>query len=137
MSNWRQTIDAPLPPQNSELELRNLLRHLPELAEDVELAGWGCSYAVRSPFLRINFTTDDPPRVSLSTNLRHDHDPAIKALIQRAFAHRLHEYTLGPDTLDVYHASVAERDGWPTLPIMRADIFGEPYWDLAPRRVRL
>jgi hypothetical protein len=132
MRTSRQGLPAPPPIRGTQLELRELVRHLPELGEDVGLAGWGSSYSILAGFPRFNSTTTDPPRVSVSARLRHGHDPGNRTVIQRAARAALIDFQLLPEVLDVQDVRVDERDGWPRLPAMRMSIFGEQYWDLAP-----
>lgn len=110
------------------LQLGDLLRLLPDLVEDVKIAGWGPSWVVHVPSYSFRFQSGPPSTLDQQITLRHGHDPALKALIRTRERTRLRAYRLDADRLDVLKYRGKGQDGG--LPGFRADLFGELYFDL-------
>jgi hypothetical protein len=112
----------------AELQFGKLLRHLPEVADDVELAGWGISYMVRADSLSHQVFADERPDV-INFDLRHRHRAKVKEMIDARENSSLRALTRDAEYVDVY-----EYCGNPPckVPTIRADVFGDLYMDLAP-----
>jgi hypothetical protein len=116
--------------RGKHLELRWLLRHLPEVAEDIQAGGWGHPFVVHVSAFHLRIASGPPEQQSVSITLRHAHDRDTKEMI---LSHEapwgfLHGYRRISDELDIlkYSAGPAEKLRAPT---QRCDIFGRLYMD--------
>jgi YaaC-like protein len=123
----------------SELVLGELLRHLPELAEDLPFAHWSHPYVVHVPNFSFARTTGPPPSSELRVFLRHAHDAATKQMIieHETGLGDLRRYTRGRDLLDVLEYSIGPTPDEISSPTRRLDIFGELFFDFARTRSML
>ena len=132
------------PAPETELSLGDLLRHVPELAEDLTSAGWAHPYVVHARNLVARRNTGvpggPPARVTIELVLRHAHNPATRDMIMAHVAPRgfLRNYTQRRDVLDIldYFANGSGPDEV-SLPPMRLDIFGDTYMDFCRERAWL
>jgi hypothetical protein len=67
--------------KGKELNLGELLRHLPELAEDVVLADWGHPLVVHAMSLEFTTHSGPPTQYSARIVLRHGHHPETRAMV--------------------------------------------------------
>jgi hypothetical protein len=123
---------APLVPP-AEIKLGHLLLHLPELVDDIRLASWGPSYMVRADGFRFTTKQGTPPKHSGSFKLRHDHDPATKAMIERR-SHLLRHFEKKRERLDVFVYEAEPTPSSISYPTIRPDMVGDPYMDLGGGR---
>jgi YaaC-like Protein len=114
-----------------ELSFGELLRHLPETADDVELAGWGVSYMVRADSMFIRTSHGAEEKQVLNFDLRHGRRPKVIELIDARENSLLRKCTSNAEVLDVYEYSASLPVPVPTI---RPDVFGELYMDLSPER---
>jgi hypothetical protein len=122
--------NPPLRPPR-ELSLGELLRHLPEVSDDVELAGWGVSYMVRADSIFIQEKAGSGEQHVLNFDLRHRRQPKVIALIEARENSLLRKCIRKAEVLDVYEY----RANLPTrVPTIRSDVFGELHMDLSPDR---
>lgn len=107
----RDDLHSPRPRAHSELVLGELLRHLPELTEDVPFAKWGHPYVVHAPDFLLRTTTGPPSSVVVAFTLRHAHHTPTKEMIIKSEAPRglLRQYAQVRDVYDVleYSATAA------------------------------
>jgi YaaC-like Protein len=137
----RRDVPGGAPPSTGrELALGNLLRHLPELAEDLPAAGCPHPFVVHVRDITVQQHTGPPPNASINVTLRHAHNPDTKEMIinHEAATGLLRGYNRVRDAYDVLVYSA----GAPTLaeivrPHLRGDIFGELYFDFARSRTPL
>lgn len=123
--------NQPLRPPK-ELSLGELLRHLPEIADDVELAGWGVSYMVRADSIFIQEKKAGSERQDvLNFDLRHRRQPKIIKLIEARENSLLRKCVRKADVLDVYEYRATLPANVPTV---RSDVFGDLHMDLSPER---
>lgn len=110
--------------------LGNVLRHLPELAEDVRYTGWGHPFCVRVDQFTLMRVTGPPAQQTCSFLLRHNHDPATKAMVVDRERDLLRQYSRTMDVLDVvqYSAGINPPPDL-TLPVTRLDVFGQLFMD--------
>jgi len=122
--NWVYPT-PPLPPM-TELSLGELLRHLPDLANDVELADWGAPWMVRADGLRIT-QVNPVGQDTIRFDLRHGYRQSVIAMIDACESGPLKNLTREKETLDVY-----EYSGKTPLQMapLRTDVFGDLYLDL-------
>jgi YaaC-like Protein len=136
----RYDLDSKRPRTGSELVLGELLRHLPELTEDVPIAKWGHPYVVHVPNFLIRSTTGPPSHAAVTMTLRHAHHTPTKEMIVEQERPRgiLNQYTQTRDVYDVldYSATGKRAEDIPA-PVMRLDLFGQLYMDFSRRRVAL
>lgn len=117
----------PLKPA-SRLQLGWLLRQLPELADDVEFAGWGHSMVVHlSSFRIMEHTTQvgQPPETSATLSLRHGRNDLVKAMILRHEGKLLRECEQVGDEHDTLEYRRPAGPGPVVLPTPRMDVFGD------------
>jgi hypothetical protein len=135
----RAVVQSPPPKTRSELVLGELLRHLPELADDVPFANWGHPYVVHVPNFLIRSNTA-PPSAVVTMTLRHAHHAPTKEMIVKHEAPRglLSKYTQTRDVFDVldYSTTATSLDDLEG-PLMRLNLFGELYMDFSRSRVSL
>jgi YaaC-like Protein len=126
--NWRYA--TPPLAAKSELFFGDLIRHLPDLANDVELAGWGTPWTVRADGLR---TTKVNPvgQDTIRFDLRHGYRNSVIEMIDACESGPLRELTREKETLDVY-----EYSGKVPLKMapIRSDVFGGQFLDLSPNK---
>lgn len=120
----------PLKP-GATMQLGDLLRHLPELADDVVFAGWGHPHVVRAENLRLSSAEEESPDQSLSFRLRHGHHQPTKAMIQGRRSDLLKRFREVRDAHDVLDYEIGPVPGPVTIPITRLDVFGETFMDFA------
>jgi hypothetical protein len=112
------------------LQLSSLLRHLPEMADDVVLAGWEQPYVVHCPSVRFVHVTGPQEATTLAFTARHGHNQQVKAMVLGQQANILRGYTCTRDTLDVLDfTSTVAAPRWLRYPSARLDVFGETYFD--------
>jgi hypothetical protein len=139
-SDYRGALTTPAPAAGSELVLGNLLRHLPELAEDLPYAKWPDPYVVHAASVYLRVQTGPPPSATATVTLRHAHHTPTRELI---LSHErsggvLRRYTRARDVFDVLEYTItAERLDDIRAPQMRLDIFGELYHDFGRERAPL
>jgi YaaC-like Protein len=115
----------------AEIQLGDLLRHLPELRDDVRLAGWGHSHTVRASDLRL-VVDEGPPRTqTVSFTLRHDLYPPAKEMIIDRESDLLKKYDRVRDQLDVLEYRQGPTEDPITTPGVRLDVFGDLFMDFA------
>src|SRR5215218_1332770 len=89
-----------------DLKFGELVRHLPEMAGEVVVAGWGHPYVVHVQTFDYR-TTSEPPSAVLRVRFRHAHNRDTRAMIVRHESDLLQGYTRGLDALDVIEYSAA------------------------------
>jgi hypothetical protein len=140
-NDLRGWLPTPPPRTATELILSDLLRHLPELAEDVAAVQWGHPYAVHAVTYNVRFATVAIAQsATVQIMFRHAHNQETRQMIvdhERPRGH-LRGHTRGQDLLDVigYSAAATTLDEIASAPI-RSDIFGEPYMDFCSERIVL
>lgn len=135
VSTLRLQGTAKLPKAGRQLVFGDLVKHLPELVDDVPLVGWGHSYVVHLSSYRITYATGPPPATAVWLTLRHGHNVGAKAMIVSHESHLLKEFQKTKDVMDVmdYHAAAPEVNG----PHIRMDVFGDLYMDFDGARLQL
>jgi hypothetical protein len=114
------------------LQLGELLRHLPELVEDLVFTGWGHAYVVHASTLWLIDSTGPPARQNLRVTLRHGHDRGTKDMIINRESDLLKQFRRQSDTFDVLEYETGPLPaGSLRGPNVRLDVFGEPYMDFA------
>jgi hypothetical protein len=126
------------PLSGKRLLLGDVLRHLPELVDDIFYAGWGNPYVVHVSALDLSAFSGPPPRQVCTFVLRHGRNEATRRMILAREKDLLKGYAREQDLMDVVVFS-ATSEGLPglTLPTMRHDVFGEQYMDFGPPRDEL
>lgn len=120
----------PLKPP-AQLQLGGLLRHLPELADDVEFASWGTSYLVRADSLVFTNEPGPPATQSARFLLRHRRRPKVKEMILDRESDLLRKFDRVRDEYDVFEYSQGDTEGAVMHPPIRLDVFGDPYMNFA------
>jgi hypothetical protein len=140
IADRRDTPAGVAPSVGSELALGQLLRHLPELAEDLPAAGCAHPYVVHLRDLEVHENTGPPPHASIQCSLRHAHNLDTKQMIVDHEAPRglLSGYIQTRDAYDVLmYTATAPTLGEIVRPHLRGDIFGELYFDFSRTRQQL
>ncbi len=139
VADRREKYGTPTLSRNQPLSLGELLRHLPELAEEVSLAGWKHPYVVHLSEYLVTSWAGTPPGFSVKIVFRHAHNPDVKEMV-REHEHGngvLRSFTLLRDEFDVLaYQTTTTRTSLPS-PRFRCDLFGELYGDLYRGRVVL
>lgn len=133
-------LKSPRPRTHSELVLGELLRHLPELTEDVAFAKWGHPYVVHVPNFLIRSSTGPPSSAVITMTLRHAHHAPTKEMIVKHEGPRglLGKYTQTRDVFDVLdYSATSTRVDDIGGPLLRLNLFGELYMDFSRSRVSL
>lgn len=135
VSNIRTKYPTKLPKPRTNLVFGDLVKHLPELADDIPMVGWGCPYVVHLSSYQIQQTTGPPRNTAVWLTLRHGHNNDIKAMVIGSESSLLKDYTKYDDRLDI----VAYQHAAPDLevPQMRMDVFGDLYVDFKRTRMVL
>jgi hypothetical protein len=130
-----ERLMAPLAP-GRKLRLSYLLRNLPELANDVRIAGWGPSFFV--PVSRFSLTiTSEPYSAHLRFRVKHGHDEATKAMILDRERDLLRRFERVYDALDVLEYSIGPLSRRLLAPSIRCDLFGANHMNFARGRTDL
>ena len=108
---------------DSVLRLGDLLRHLPEVAEDSTVAGWGHPFSVHAPTAQVQFHAGESEEQTVKFKFRHAHQPNVRDMIIARERDLLRGYTRSADHLDVMSYTRGPETGIPILP-------------LSPRRLR-
>ena len=124
---YRTEYGVKLPKTGTALLFGDLVKHLPELVDDVPLVGWGHSYVVHLSAYRILIISGPPVQTTVYLTLRHGHNEAVKSMVGGRETDRLKNYMKGRDILDIvdYQQSAAVVD----TPPMRINVFGDIYMD--------
>ena len=131
---------GPPPPPATELVLGELLRHIPELAEDLPSASFSHPYVVHVRDMTVIETTAPVPTAHVTFTLRHAHNAATKQMLIEHEGPRgyLRSHTRTGDRLDVlFYSAVANTLTMITRAPPVEDIFGELYSDFARSRQHL
>jgi hypothetical protein len=115
----------------TELYFGDLIRHLPDLGDDVEMAGWGNTYMVRADEFRIRQEAEDSDAGILKFNLRHGYRDGIRLMIDACESNSLRQLTREEERHDVY---LYEGTTPLEVPTIRPDVFGDLYLDLSRTR---
>ena len=135
VSAWRSAVPSK-PLTGGALRFGDLARQIPELADDVVVAGWGTPFVVHVPTFKYRVTTS-PPSTSLRVRLRHAHNQATRAMIVKDEKRGLAGFTRGVDKLDVIEYSITSPATSVSAPSPKCDIFGSMYMSFAPSAVEL
>lgn len=114
-------------PQSGELMLGELLRHLPELAEDVNHAKWGSPYVARIENYEWVSTEQPFQTTGFKFRVDHRHDPQTRAMILRRQQDVLKGYECTFDRLN--SLDFASSGTGFNVPRLRMDVFGELFID--------
>jgi hypothetical protein len=118
----------------TELYFGELLRHLPDLGDDVEMAGWGTTYMVRADEFRLRQETESTEKGTLKFNLRHGYRDGIKSMINACEGSALRNVIREEERHDVYlYKGMTPL----VIPTIRPDVFGDLYLDLSRTRREL
>jgi hypothetical protein len=111
--------------------LGDLLRHLPELVDDVVAADWGHSYVVPLNDWVQSWQTGPPATEDCRFILRHGHHADVRAMIVDRERDVLKQYGRTRDVMDIieYHGTCTPPPGL-TVPRMKMNVFGELFMDL-------
>lgn len=132
----RSVYATPAPSPGKVLWLGDLLRHIPELERDVANAGWGHPYVVRIHSYSMVSTSGPPASGNYSFTFNHAHNPGTKKMIVDRESDLLKKYSRTMDRLNTIQYTVQFQNGeWPTVPVIRHDVFGGIHMDL--RRTNL
>ena len=126
-STIRTQYDTKLLPSGTKLVLGELLKHLPELADDISLVGWGHPYVVHLSSYRIQQTTGPPRNTAVWLTLRHGHNQDVRRMITSAEGTLLKGFAQSADQLDIVSYQCGAEDV--EVPHMRMDVFGDLYMD--------
>jgi hypothetical protein len=133
VSDRRDVPNGRRPPARRELIFGDLIRHLPELAEDLPDAGFSHPYVVHVREMDVRQFTGPPSSATVTLTMRHAHNTDTKAMITASETPRglMRGYRRTQDVLDVVsYAASASTLQEITKPQIRSDIFGELYFDL-------
>lgn len=125
----------PPPGSGTDLKIGELALQIPEVVDDVILAGWGTPRVVHVSSYSIVESSGPPITRRQNLTLRHrHHQPTHRLILNRLSA--LENFEVAEDSLDVIR--VTEKDpAAGGLPAFVMDVFGEPYVDFNTARREL
>jgi hypothetical protein len=129
--DWVNSYATKPPAKDSLLQLGELLRHLPELVDDLAFTTWGNAYVVHASNLWLIDHPGTPATQELHVTLRHGHDRRMKDMIVDRESDLLRRFTRQRDTFDVLEYRMGPAPPGFSGPNLRLDVFGEPYMDFA------
>ncbi len=128
------THSTPPLANGATLLLGDLLRHMPELAEDVVLAGWGHPFVVHASVLMFTQRSGPPTVYSGALTVRHGHRQATRDMVVARERRLLPGWRRTYDDLDSLKYERALSEDSVRFPDGRLDVFGEPYLDFSSSR---
>jgi hypothetical protein len=128
-SDRRAHYATSAPPTGRQLHLGALLRHLPELEDDVVYANWGSPFVAHIPNYTLTVTTGPPRSETFVFQVDHGHHEPTKDMIIDRESDLLRHYTRQFDALNVLGYTTT--GGHIGVPAMRLDVLGGVHMDFA------